>query len=253
MSHIRKYLTLCLSFILLNFFTAVHAETVSVAVAANFAEPLKQIAKQFEAKTGHSLQMSVSSTGKLYAQVKNGAPFDVFLSADAKTPKKIEQEKLGVQSTRFTYAIGQLALWSADPNLVDSKGAVLKSNKFKHLAIANPKLAPYGEAAMQTLSYLKLDKTLAPLFVTGENIGQTYQFVATKNAELGFVALSQIYKNGRVTKGSAWIVNPKYYKPIKQDAILLAHGQNNVAAKAFLSFLKTEASYKVLRDFGYSY
>ena len=227
------------------------AEDVRVAVAANFAVPLKALAADFEKSSGHKLLLSAGASGKLYAQIKSGAPFDVFLSADDETPARLEQEGLAVAGSRFTYAIGKLALWSANPAMVDAQGRVLASGNFKHLALASPSLAPYGAAAVQTLKRLGQLDALKSRIVQGESIGQTYSFVATGNAELGFVALSQVFENGRIIKGSAWIVPTDLYQPLRQDTVLLLPGRDNAAAKALLTFLKTDASKTVLRSFGY--
>ncbi|MED5612160.1 molybdate ABC transporter substrate-binding protein, partial [Pseudomonas sp. JH-2] len=197
------------------------ADEVQVAVAANFTAPIQAIAKDFEKDTGHKLVASFGATGQFYAQIRNGAPFEVFLAADDTTPAKLEQEKATVPGSRFTYAIGKLALWSAKDGYVDAKGAVLKQGGFQHLSIANPKTAPYGLAATQVLDKLGLKDKLAGKLVEGQNIGQAYQFVSSGNAELGFVALSQIYKDGKVTGGSAWIVPADLYEPIRQDAVIL--------------------------------
>lgn len=252
----KKYFrlpSLILGFLFSSVSAFVSAETVHVAVAANFVEPLKNISAQFEKSSGNQIMISSGATGKLYAQIKNGAPYDILLAADSKTPAKLESENAIVPGSRFTYAIGKLALWSAKPGYVDNKGEILKKQPFKHIAIANPKLAPYGLAAQQTLEKMGIWQALQPKFVQGENIGQTYQFVATGNAELGFVALSQIYKNGKVKSGSAWIVDSNDYQPIKQDAVLLKHAQNNAAAAAFMKYLKSNAAYKVLQSYGYAH
>ena len=193
---------------------AAHADEINVAVAANFSAPIKVIATEFERESGHKLLISTGSTGKLYTQIHNGAPFQVLLSADAATPVKLEREGLAVAGSRQTYAIGRLALWSAQPGMVDAEGAVLKRGDFDKLAIANPKLAPYGAAAVEVLRVLGLEQALAPKFVMGENIAQTWQFVATGNAQLGFVAVSQIMKDGKIDQGSAWIVPQSNYTPI---------------------------------------
>ena len=182
------------------------ADEVQVAVAANFTAPMKMIAAEFEKDSGHKVQLSFGSTGKLYAQIKNGAPFEVMLAADEKTPAKLEKEGAGVAGSRFTYAIGKLVLWSPKPGYVDEKGEVLAKGDFKHVSIANPKLAPYGVAAIETLTALKLLESIEPKLVQGENIAQTHQFVATGNAELGFVALSQVMKGGKISEGSAWVI-----------------------------------------------
>ncbi|MEI7537374.1 MAG: molybdate ABC transporter substrate-binding protein [Comamonadaceae bacterium] len=222
-----------------------------IAVAANFASPLRALAVDFEMKTGHKLLLSAGATGKLYTQIKSGAPFDVFLSADDETPAKMEREGLAVAGSRFTYAVGKLVLWSIQADVVDAQGAILKSGNFKHLALASPKLAPYGTAAVQTLTGLGLLGALTPRLVMGESIGQTYSFVASGNAELGFIALSQVFQNGSISKGSGWIVPPRYYDPLRQDAALLLPGRDNTAALALLAFLKTEQSKRTLRSFGY--
>lgn len=242
-----------LAFLLLGTSVTASAETVHVAVAANFVEPLKSISRQFEKATGNSVTITSGSTGKLYAQIKNGAPYDLFLAADAKTPARLEHENAIVPGSRFTYAIGKLALWSAKPDYVDSQGAILKKQPFSHIAVASPKLAPYGLAALQTLEKKGLEKTLRPKIVQGENIGQTYQFIASGNAELGFVALSQIYRDGKVKSGSAWIVDTCDYQPIRQDAIMLPHAKNNTAAVALMKYLKSDAAHQVLKSYGYAY
>ncbi len=227
------------------------AETVSVAVAANFSAPMNAIAQEFTQDTGHQVQLSAGSSGKLYAQIRNGAPFEVFLSADSEIPARLEQEGLAVAGSRFTYATGGLALWSADPSLVDAQGRVLGENKFAKLAVADPKLAPYGKAAVDALTAMGHLGAVKDKFVTGENIGQTYQFVATRNAELGFVALSQIMKNGQLLSGSAWIVPPKLYAPIRQDAVVLNTGKNSAAAGALLTYLKGGKARKIMESYGY--
>jgi molybdate transport system substrate-binding protein len=231
--------------------SAAQAGEVSIAVAANFAMPMQLLVSQFEKQTGHKTRLSVGATGKLYAQIKSGAPFDVFLAADDETPARLEKEGDAVAGSRFTYAVGQLVLWSANTKLVDPQGRILASGGFKHLALASPSLAPYGAAAVQTLTGLGLLGALTPRFVQGESIGQTYSFVATGNAELGFVALSQIYANGKITGGSGWIVPSRLHRPLRQDAVLLVRARNNPAATAWIAFLKTDQSKAVIRSFGY--
>jgi molybdate transport system substrate-binding protein len=227
------------------------AAELSVAVAANFTAPMQKIAAAFEKETGHKLALSFGSTGKFYAQIKNGAPFEVLFAADDETPARLEQEGQSVAGTRFTYAIGKLVLWSKQPGLVDGKGEVLRTGSFERIALADPKLAPYGAAAMQTLTQLGLADTLSSKFVQGENIGQAYQFVATQNAPLGFVALSQVYAEGRVTEGSAWIVPETLYEPIRQDALILAKGKDNTAAAELMRYLQGDAAKAVIRSYGY--
>ncbi|MCO7505975.1 MULTISPECIES: molybdate ABC transporter substrate-binding protein [Pseudomonas] len=227
------------------------ADEVQVAVAANFTAPIQAIAKDFEKDTGHKLVASFGATGQFYAQIKNGAPFEVFLSADDTTPEKLENEGETVKGSRFTYAIGTLALWSPKAGYVDDKGEVLKKNDYKHLSIANPKAAPYGLAATQVLAKLNLTEATKGKLVEGQNITQAFQFVSTGNAELGFVALSQIYKDGKVSNGSAWIVPANLHDPIKQDAVILNKGKDNAAAKALVDYLKGPKAAEVIKSYGY--
>jgi molybdate transport system substrate-binding protein len=227
------------------------ADEVKLAVAANFSAPVKKIAAEFEADTGHKAVISTGATGSFYAQIKNGAPFEVFLAADDETPARLEAEGAGVKGSRFTYAIGKLVLWSAQPGYVDGKGEVLKKGEFKKLSIANPKTAPYGAAGIEVLKKLGLLDAVQPKIVQGENISQAFQFVSTGNAELGFVALSQVWENGALTGGSAWIVPAADYAPIRQDAILLAKGEGKPAADAFLKYLKGDKARAVIKSYGY--
>ncbi len=232
-------------------FSAAHGAEVTVAVASNFAAPLQKIVPLFEKDTGHKAVVSLGSTGGFYAQIKNGGPFHVLLSADDETPLKLEKENLAVGGTRFTYATGKLVLWSKQAGFVDDKGDVLRSGQFKRLAIANPKLAPYGAAALETLHKLELFQGLQTKFVQGENIAQAFQFVNTENAQLGFVALSQVYADGKLTSGSAWMVPSHFHKPIQQDAVLLVAGKNNIAATALLAYLRTDKAKAIIRSHGY--
>ena len=227
------------------------AADVSVAVAANFTAPMQRIAAAFEQDTGHKAILAFGSTGKFYAQIKNGAPFQVLLSADDETPARLEREGLGASGTRVTYAIGRLVLWSRQPALVDDQGDVLRTNKFERLALADPKLAPYGAAAVEVLNGLGLMSALAPKFVQGENIAQTYQFVATGNAELGFVALSQVFADGKITQGSAWTVPASLHAPIRQDAVVLGSGKDKAAASALMAYLRNDKARAIIRSFGY--
>ena len=227
------------------------ADVVQVAVAANFTAPLKEIAAAFEKASGHQVQLSPGATGMLYAQIKNGAPFQVFLSEDSETPEKMEQEKLTVSGSRFTYATGTLVLWSPNAGLVDDKGTVLAHGNFSHIAIANPRLAPYGAAAMETLTKMNLATKLQDKLVQGANIAQTFQFVVSGNAELGFVALSQVMKDGNISRGSAWTVPGTMHAPIRQDAVLLQNGKDNNAAKALLKFLREPAAVAIIKAYGY--
>ena len=228
------------------------AAEVNVAVAANFTAPMQVIAADFEQATGHKAQLAFGATGKFYAQIKNGAPFEVLLAADDETPARLEKEGFAVAGSRFTYAIGQLALWSAKPGYVDAKGAVLKQGAFEHLSIANARLAPYGAAAVETLTRLGLLGSVESKFVQGENIAQTYQFISTGNAELGFVALSQIVEKGTLKSGSTWIVPSSLHSPIRQDAVVLTQGKDNPAAAALIRFLKTDQARAVIRSCGYA-
>jgi molybdate transport system substrate-binding protein len=228
------------------------AEEALVAVAANFAEVLQDLKPMFERASGHKLQSTTGSTGKLYAQIKEGAPFHVLLSADANTPERMETEKIAVAGSRFTYAIGKLALWSADAGRIGSDGtAALKASDVRHIAIANPDLAPYGVAARETLQSLGLWDLLKPKIVMGQNIGQTHSMVATGNAQLGFVALSAVLGGRDSTKGSRWDVPQSHFTPIRQDAVLLRAGARNAAAIAFLAFLRTPEARAVIDRYGY--
>lgn len=227
------------------------AAEVQVAVAANFTAPIQAIAKDFEQDTGHKLIAAYGATGQFYTQIKNGAPFEVFLSADDTTPAKLEKEGNSVPGSRFTYAIGTLVLWSAKDGYVDAKGDVLKSGPYKHLSIANPKTAPYGLAATQVLDKLGLTAQVKPKLVEGQNITQALQFVSSGNAELGFVALSQVYKDGKITSGSAWVVPAEMHEPIKQDALILKKGEANPAAKALMDYLKGPKAAEVIKSYGY--
>jgi molybdate transport system substrate-binding protein len=227
------------------------ADEVQVAVAANFTAPMTKIAADFEKDTGHKAVLAFGATGKFYAQIKNGAPFQILLAADDETPAKLDKEGMTVMGSRFTYAIGTLVLWSAKPDFVDAKGAVLEKGNFEHLAIANPKLAPYGASAMETMTRMGVADKLAPKIVQGENIAQTYQFAATGNAEMAFVALSQVMKDGKIGSGSAWIVPAKMHAPIRQDAVILATGKDSAAAAALMKYLKSPKALAVIKSYGY--
>ena len=232
---------------------AARADEVQVAVAANFAAPATRIAADFGRETGHKAQLAFGATGKFYAQIRNGAPFEVLLAADDEIPAKLQKEGIAVAGSRFTYATGRLVLWSAKPGFVDDKGTILQSGTFRHVAIANPKLAPYGAAAIEALTAMKLLDTVQPRFVQAENIAQAYQFVATGNAELGFVALAQVMQDGRIGSGSAWIVPTALHRPIRQDAVLLAKGRNKPAAEAWLAYLRSDKAKAVIKSFGYEF
>jgi molybdate transport system substrate-binding protein len=228
-----------------------HADEVSVAVAANFTAPMKLIATEFEKDSGHKVVASFGSTGKFYAQIKNGAPFEILLAADDETPAKLVKENVAVSGSPFTYAMGRLVLWSAKPGYVDGSGAVLKKSDFAHLSLPDPKLAPYGAAAVETLKALGVYDAIAPRIVTAENISQAYQFISSGNAELGFVALSQVLKDGR-TEGSSWLVPANLYTPIRQDAVTLAPGRGKPAAEALMKFLKSDKAKAIIKSFGYA-
>jgi molybdate transport system substrate-binding protein len=230
-----------------------HADELSIAVAANFTAPMKQIAAEFERESGHKVVPSFGATGKFYAQIKGGAPFEILLAADDETPVRLEKEGDGVAGSRFTYAIGKLVLWSRKEGYVDDKGDVLKKNAFQHVSLANPKLAPYGAAGVELLKALGMLDAVQPKFVTAENIAQAYQFVASGNAELGFVALSQVLKDGKIAEGSAWIVPQKYYEPIRQDALLLAKGKGRPAAEALMKYLRGDKARAVIKSYGYEF
>ncbi len=244
---------------------AAQAGEVLVAVAANFAGPLAKIGESFSAASGHTLKVSVGATGKFYAQIQAGAPFEVLLAADDETPKRLVADGLAVAGSHFTYAVGQLVLWSAKPGFVDADGQVLAGQGFAHLAIANPKLAPYGAAALEVLRARGLADALAPKLVTGESLAQVWQFVASGNAELGFVALSQVMQlaqlaqmaplagPGKPVAGSYWRVPAALHRPIRQDAVLLKAGEKNPAARALLEHLKSAQAKAVIEAYGYGH
>ncbi|WP_046868661.1 molybdate ABC transporter substrate-binding protein [Microvirga massiliensis] len=223
------------------------AAQTNVAVAANFTDPAKEIAAAFKAKTGHEAVLSFGSSGQFHTQITQHAPFQIFLSADSERPKKVVDDGLGVADSRFTYAIGKLVLWSKNPEFVKGE-ETLKSNAFSKLSISNPVAAPYGAAAIETMKSLRLYDTLRPKFVEGANIAQAFQFVDTGNAELGFVALSQIVGNDT---GSRWLVPQNLYEPIRQDAVLLNKGATNEAATAFMAFLKGPEAQAIIEKYGY--
>lgn len=249
MKTIMKSILLAVTGILLAI-PAMAAE-VNVAVAANFTAPMKQIVAEFEKETGHKVVLSFGASGKFYAQIKNGAPFQLLLSADDEKPIQLVKDGLGVAGSRFTYAIGTLVLWSPKTGFVDAKGDLLAKGHYNKLAIANPKLAPYGVAAMEVLTKQGLLTAVTPKFVQGENISQTFQFVSSGNAELGFIALSQVMKDGKIASGSAWIVPGRLHTPIRQDAVLLTSGKDNDAARALLGYLKSDKAKKIIRTYGY--
>lgn len=230
---------------------AARAGEVQVAVAANFTGPMQVIAPVFERDTGHQVRVSSGATGKFYAQITNGAPYEVLLAADDKTPARLIGEGWAVAGSAFTYALGKLVLWSANPARVAARGEVLRKGDFRHLALANPKVAPYGAAAMQVMNGMGVLESLRPRLVQGENIAQTHQFVVSGAAELGFVAYSQVIRNGQVGSGSGWVVPASYHDPIRQDAVLLGKGAQNPAATALLDFLRSEKARQIILSYGY--
>lgn len=229
------------------------AANVHIAVASNFSAPVKQLAGEFETESGHTVILSFGSSGKFYAQILHGAPFDVFLSADQTKPTALEEQGMIVPASRFTYAIGALVLWSSQPDRVDPSGNILASLNFNKIALANPRVAPYGAAAVEVLEVLNLRAATEAKWVKGENIAQTFQFVSSGNADLGFVALSQIITIEPATgaAGSAWKVPPEYHQPIRQDAVLLPKANNNNAAKAFMAFLRSPTAKAIIESYGY--
>lgn len=227
------------------------AENVRIAVASNFALPMKVIVRKYEALSGHKVHASFASSGKFYAQIKNGAPFQIFFSADQEKPARLEEEGLSVPGSRFTYAQGALVLWSAKPAYRENGIALLKQGNFNKLALANPRLAPYGAAALATLKNLQLTDATQAKRILGENIAQTYQFVQSGSADLGFVARSQVMKNGQFLQGSGWMVPKHLHAPIKQDAVLLKLGKHSRAARALLNFIQSPAAQEIIESFGY--
>ena len=224
------------------------ADEIRVAVASNFVGAMKILASEFEVNTEHRVILIPGSTGKHYAQIVHGAPFDLFFAADAKRPELLDTQGLIESSSRFTYAIGKLVLWSGSEGVIDPKGEVITGNDFRYLAIANPKLAPYGMAAEEVIRAKGVWSVIQGKLVRGENIAQTYQFVDSGNAELGFVSYSQIIKSGEVTKSSYWIVPESLYSSIEQQAVLLT---NNESSRAFLIYVKSDEALEIIQSFGY--
>lgn len=229
----------------------VTAESLTIAVASNFAETAKHLVEEFQASSGHDVQLITGSSGRFFAQISNGAPFDIFLSADREKPAALVEAGFARSESRFTYAIGRLALWSRDELLISGDASVLQTDKFKRIAIANPRLAPYGIAASEVLNKYGLYDEIRVRLVQGENIAQAYQFVFTGNAELGFVSLSQVMEGGTLVSGSAWIIPEELHLPIRQDAVILTHGMDGSAAEAFMNFMKTSESRAVIASYGY--
>ncbi len=230
------------------------ADTAKIAVAANFTKTIEKIGEAFTEQTGHKVKFAFGPTGKLYAQIKNGAPYDLFFGADERRPLKTIEDGIGMQSSYFVYAQGQIALYSAKHPVKESALQVLQKAEFRHLAMANPKTAPYGERAEAFLKSQGLYETVKPKIVNGESIGNAFQYVVTGNAEIGFVALSQLVdpQSPLYNKGEYWVVPQEQYQPIKQGAVLLKRAENNPAALAFVEFMKTPAALDIIRSFGYA-
>ena len=224
------------------------ADEIFVAVASNFAATLKAIATRFEAASGHKIHISTGATGKQYAQIRHGAPFDVFFAAESRRPQLLESEGFALPGSRFTYALGKLVLWSPEAAYVDSHGKVLRNGKFRHLAMANPRLAPYGKAAREVLQAMGLWQRLQDRIVRGENIGQAFQFVKSGNAELGLVAWPQIRRDGQPVPGSYWSIPGSLYSPIEQQAVML---KPSLAAREFVAFVKSREARALIHDAGY--
>jgi molybdate transport system substrate-binding protein len=244
-----------LGFILLfAFFTRTEAKSVHVAVAANFRHTMQSLVTEFEKSSEFQIALSFGSSGKFYAQIKQGAPFELFFSADQAKPDALQKDGLVVETDRFTYAIGRLALWSSQTDFVNKIQSKLRQGAFSKLALANPKVAPYGAATLEVLKYLALIEYSKPKWVIAENVAQTYQFVSTGNAELGFVALSQLLNSDssqKIEKGSYWLVPETMHQPIKQDVVLLRNASDSLGARAFLDFLHTDKAQSIITSYGY--
>jgi molybdate transport system substrate-binding protein len=249
----RKHLKyVCVLFTLSTFPSSALSESLKIAVAANFLKTMETLSKTFEQQTGHTIKVSGGPTGKLYAQIENGAPFDIFFSADQKSTKKLEDDGKIKPGSRFIYAQGRLSLWMPNVPAGVEVAEVLKKGDFKHIALANPKAAPYGVAAEQTLEKLGLLEALRPKFVMGENIGQTYQFVATGNAQLGFVAHSYTVDPKHVNQGSYWLVPLSYHSPLDQDVVILKKAENSKTAQTFIDYVKSAEGKKIIEASGYT-
>lgn len=241
------------AFAFLLFGQSSFADTTLVAVASDFTKPMTEIAAEFEKATGHTAKLSFGSSGKAFAQIQNDAPFELYFAASEIYPLELEKLGFAVANSHFTFAIGKLVLWSATPNFVDDKGDVLKNGTFKYLAIADPSHAPYGVFAVEVMKNLNVFETIQPLFVQGENIAQTFQFVTTGNAELGFVAFAQVIdtKTGKIGSGSGWLVPENLHSPFKQTAVLLKKGENNPAALALIDFIKSPPALAIIKKYGF--
>lgn len=227
------------------------AGQLSVAVAGNFYKPLQVISAQYQALTGDKILLSVGATGQLYAQLINGAPFEILLAADRASPSKLVEQGLAVKGSQFTYAKGKLLLWSSDPSLVDDAGEILRSPQIVHLAIANPKTAPYGAAAIDVLKNLGVYQQLKDKIVEGQSVGQSFQQISSGVVSLGIIALSQLVVDNKIASGSGWVIPTTLYQPIEQDAVLLIKGTTNPIAKDFLRYLQTPECKEIIRSFGY--
>lgn len=247
-----RVFALLLALAAMLFALSARGEQTTIAVASNFAAPMKRIVTEFEQRSGHRVVLAFGSSGKFFAQIHHGAPFDAFFSADQTKPARLVADGLADGRSRFTYAEGRLVLWSRSHQLVDGEGTVLKTGRFNRLAIANPKLAPYGAAAVEVLQNLELEKATRTRWVQGENIAQAYQFVATGNADLGLVALSQVVRDGEISSGSAWVVPANLYRPIRQDAVILKRARDNPALTAFWSFIRKPEMQAIIESFGYA-
>jgi len=249
-----KHLIHCLFiFGLVIWESATWAETTLVAVASDFTKPMNEIAVEFEKATGHVAKLSFGSSGKAFAQIQSGAPFEVYLSASDKYPLELEKSGFAVVDSHFVYAIGKLVLWSATPGYVDDQGEILKTGNFKHIALADPSHAPYGVVAEEVMKSQGVLDKLRPLFVMGENISQTFQFVSTGNAELGFVAFAQVVDihSGKIASGSGWIIPNNLHSPFNQTAVLLKTGAENPAAIALVKFLKSPEARTIIEKYGF--
>ncbi|MBO1254205.1 molybdate ABC transporter substrate-binding protein [Alteromonas sp. 5E99-2] len=226
------------------------AEQTHIAVASNFVKPMKALIKKFEQENDHTIQVSFASSGKLYSQIRNGAPYHLFFSADQEKPNQLVTDNLASADKVFTYAYGKLVLWSNDPNLIQDNETLLTDNFYK-IAIANPKLAPFGVAAQQTIESLELTSQLTPKIVRAENVAQAHQFISTGNAELGFIAMGQVFADNHLVTGSVWVVPSNLYEPIQQSGVLLTAAENNVAARAFMLFLQSNEAKHIIQGFGF--
>lgn len=249
-----------MKFVLTFIFTchclSVSAETITIAVASNFRSAMTELINEFELESGHEVLVTYGSSGRFFAQISNGAPFDAFFSADQDMPALLEtvgEENEKMASARFTYAIGALALWSKSTGLQLDNGELLSQGAYNKLSLANPRLAPYGAAALEVLAALGLEESTRAFWVQGENITQAFQFVDSGNADLGFVALSQIMKDGAIGEGSVWLVPSELHRPIRQDAVLLKRGLNKQAVIEFLDFVKADKARMIIQSFGYRF